>query len=421
MRKKLKAVSILMAATMVLSLTACGGSDSDSKQADSKDKEIYLFCESAEIADGIKTTTDKYAASHPGVSFVIETNSEDYGTNLKTKFAGSEEPDIFGLHGYSDAALYEEYLVDLSDQSWVSTMTDLAVENIKVNDKILGFPLMVEGLGYVYNAELFQNAGIAEVPKTFSEFKAACEKLTEAGISPISETYMDGYQGGYFFLNTAVALQDDPNGFMEGLSDGTSEIVGNKVFEDLADFLQYDYSQCENPMNTDYNTRIASLANREVAMTCGGNWLQSSFKEVDDTLDFKMMGMPIADDKDYDVIGISVAQYWGVNKNSDVAEEAIDFLNWLATDEEGQECLTTDLQAIPAFTDIEANEEAVGTLGASVSEYIQEGKTVGRYSSYFPDGVGDKWGEDVQKFVAGQITKDEFLKALEEDWYNLAN
>lgn len=419
MRKLFKVSAVLMSVAMVMSLTACG--TSDSKKSGSKDKEIYLYCESSEIADGIKSTTDKYVKSHPGVKFTIETNAEDYSTNLKTKFNGGTEPDIFGLHGYSDAELYEEYLEDLSDQSWVGNMIDLATDNIKVNGKILGMPIAVEGLGYVYNAELFEKAGIKEVPKTFSEFKDVCEKLKKSGIDPISETYMDGYQGGYFFMNTAIALQDDPMAFMDGLTDGTSDIENNKVFSDLADFLKYDYSQSVNPMNTDYNTRVALLANREVAMTCGGNWIQPSFTAVDKTLDFKLMGMPIADDKDYDVIGVSVAQYWGVNKNSKVKKEAKEFLEWLATDSEGQECLTTDLAQIPAFTNMTANEEMVGTLGASVSEYIAAGKTIGRYSSFFPDGVGDKWGEDVQKYVAGQINKAEFLKALEEDWKNLAN
>lgn len=418
MKKRTRLIAGLMAAFMTVSLSACGGSG---EEKEGGDKEIYLFCESAEIAEGIQATVDKYTESHPEVTFIVETNSEDYETNLKTKFAGGEEPDIFGLHGYSMAALYEEYLVDLSDEPWVSDMIDLAAENITVNGKVLGLPLTVEGLGYVYNAELFEKAGISGPPKSFSEFKEACEKLSAAGIEPVSETYMDGFQGGYFFMDTAVALQDDPEAFMEGLSDGTSKIVGNQVFEDLADFLEYDYSQCKNPMNTDYNTRIAALANREVAMTCGGNWIQTTLTDVDETLDFRMMGRPIADDRDYDVIGISVAQYWGVNKNSDVAEEAIDFLNWLASDSEGQKCFTQNMKMIPAFTNLEADEEAIGTLGVSVSEYIREGKTIGRYSSYFPDGVGDKWGEDVQKFVAGQISKDEFLQMLEEDWYNLAN
>lgn len=417
MRKNSKIISVIMAVLIIASLVGCG-SQSGPKGGT---KEIKLFCESAEVLDGLTAMANKYEESHEGVKIVIETNSESYSTTLKTKFAGGEAPDIFGLHGYSDAELYEEYLVDLSDQPWTSGMINLAVENIKVNDKILGLPLTVEGLGYVYNADLFNEAGISNPPRNFSEFKETCEKLTDAGIVPISETYMDGYQGGYFFMETAIALQEDPHGFMEGLSNGTSEISGNKAFEDLAEFMLYDYSQCKNPMNTDYNTRVASLANREVAMTCGGNWIQSSLTAVDETLDFRMMGRPIGDDKDYDIIGVSVAQYWGVNKDSEVKEEALAFLNWLATDPEGQKCITSDLGFIPAFTTFEADAKAAGTLGASVSEYIKEGKTIGRYSSFYPDGVGDKWGEEVQKFVAGQITKEEFFTALEDDWYNLAN
>lgn len=415
-------LAFLCATTMLFSLTACGSTPSTVGSQDDQEQtaEIYLYCESSEVLEGLQKTADLYHELNPNVTVVVETNAESYSESLKAKFAGGEEPDIFGLHGYSDASLYSEYLADLSNEPWVPDMAEITVDNITVDGKILGMPMSVEGLGYVYNADLFAEAGITEVPSTLSEFKTACEKLAAIGVSPISETYMDSFQGGYFFCDVAIAQQEDPMAFMEGLSNGTSKVVGNAAFENLADLLVYDYSQCINPMNTDYNSRIALLANGEAAITCGGNWIQPSFTQVDPDLNFKMMGVPLADDKDYDVIGVSCAQYWGVNANSEHVQECKDFLNWLATDPQGQECLTKNIQLIPGFTTIEADESVMGSLGMSVSEYLKAGKTVGRYSSYFPDGVADKWGEEVQKLVAGQCTKDEFLLALQEDWYDLA-
>lgn len=427
-------LALLMTGLMVFGLSACTTSQTETPAAEvptadttttvpdeTKQKEIYLFCESSEMVEGLEATTALYTQLHPNVTFIVETNAESYTTSLKAKFAGGEEPDIFGLHGYSDAALYEDYLLDLGNEVWSKDIVDIARDNITVNGKLLGMPMGIEAVGYVYNSKLFEKAGITQVPKSLSEFKAVCDQLRDSGVNPISETYMDSYQGGYFFTNLAIAMQDDPMAFMKGLTAGTSSIVGNAAFERLADLIAYDYSQCVNPMNTDYNTRVAYLASDEVAMTCGGNWLQPSFTALDKASDFLMMGMPLGDDQNYDFLCVSVNQFWGINANSDCVDECRAFLEWLATDPAGQECISVKMQFIPAFKTFSANAEDAGSLGRSVSEYIAADKIKGRYTSFYPDGVADKWGEDVQKFVAGQFTEDEFLKALEEDWYNIAN
>ena len=49
-----------------------------------------------------------------------------------------------------------------------------------------------------YNKEIFEKHGIS-VPKTYAEFKAACDKIKAAGITPIYEPISDGWHHVLWF------------------------------------------------------------------------------------------------------------------------------------------------------------------------------------------------------------------------------
>ncbi len=50
----------------------------------------------------------------------------------------------------------------------------------------MSLPWTYENLGLIYNIELFEKAGITELPDTMDELEAACEKLSAAGITPFA-------------------------------------------------------------------------------------------------------------------------------------------------------------------------------------------------------------------------------------------
>lgn len=423
--KKMKKVLVLaLAGVMTLGLTACESSDTTEGGGESKasgdKKTIYIYQMKIEIDEALKEVTKKYTETHPDVEFVVESASDNYNTSLKTKFTGGEAPDIFTLTGYEDAKMWSSNLEDLSGEPWVENMVDQAKEGIVIDGKVCGFPTSVEGWGYMYNKKLFEQAGIKTLPTTMTELKEVCGKLSDAGIQPLTECYMDWYQAGMFMVNTGIARQEDPMGFINGLNDGTKTFVGDPIFTELANFLLYDVSQCESPMNTDFNTQMAQFTSESVGFTAGGNWNQPALDAVSEDIESGLMPFPINDDSETnDKLYVGIAGYWGVNTNSPVKEEAKDFLEWLATTEEGQSCMTKDLQLIPAFTNFSADAESIGDLGTDVSKYVQEGKTYGFYYSFYPDGFNQAAGEAVQRLVAGKASVDEFLQELQQQWDNL--
>ena len=419
-----KPAALLLVLALVLGLTACGSSpSSEDTSSDDGDevKTIYIYQTKIEIQEALETVTAKYTETHPNVRFQIESTADGYNTGLKAKFAGGEAPDIFSITGYSDALVWQSRLADLSDGAWVSDMVPAAQENVLIDGQVLAFPLSVEAAGYVYNTGLFQAAGIDKVPTTREELADAVQKLSDSGVAaPITECYMDWYQLGNFMVNLGFAGQEDSKAFIDGLNDGTESFVDNPVFEELADYITFEYNLSTNPATTDFNTQTSMVASQDLAMTIGGNWSQPTYDAVDPSLPVSLMGIPYSSSEEENDQLYLVGTYWGVNKDSDALPEIKEFLNWLTTTDEGKECLTLDLQFIPAYNSIPADPDSIGALGQAVSDYIAAGKTDNIYYTFYPDGFAQAAGEAVQKLGAGKSSVDEFLQELQDSWDSLS-
>lgn len=221
-----------------------------------------------ELSEQMNDMAEAYMEEHPDVDLQIESIiSEDYDTVLKTRFANGEAPDIFNNQGYQNMTLWSEYLEDLSDQPWVDEMVDTSKEGISMDGKIYGLPLYIEGYGFLYNKDYFEQAGITEVPTTLDEFKEVVQKLEDAGISPISVNGAEWYPNGLFLANIPVASQDDPNKFLEDLNNGTETFRDNQLFYDWLDLVDVMKEHAvTDPLSVDFSGVVSDFATGKVAM-----------------------------------------------------------------------------------------------------------------------------------------------------------
>ena len=381
-------------------------------------QQVVLYNNKIEIVEPLERMAAAYTASHPGVEIIIDTTgSDDYATALKTRFTGGEAPDIFVITGVEQRKLWMEYLEDLSDQPWVSDMMDIAKPDITSDGKVYGFPVGIEGYGYMYNKDVFAAAGIAAVPKTLAELQDASDKLTAAGFTSFVNTFGSWYQSGMFYFSAALAQQEDPYAFIEALNNGTETIVGNEAFIGLADMIAIDYAGCESPLNTDFSTQVAKFGSGTAAIAMGGTWNQPTLNDVDPNLNVGLMPLPLLPDAtDNNVLYAGVTNYWAVNNGSPVKEAAKEFLNWLVSEKEGQRYLTTEIVNIPAFKSVPVDSEAIGPLGQSLSDYLLAGKVRGIYNSRYPFSATEAFGTIIQKYAAGNIDKDQFQQELQSAW-----
>lgn len=443
-----------MVIVLAMILTACGGnnnatngsSDSntstnqssntntssntgtDSSTSEKEPVKIKIFQFKVEIAEQLAKLIEEYEAENPHVTIELETvgGGADYGAALRAKFNSNDKPDIFNNGGFTDLDLWLEHLEDLSDQPWVANTVDVAKEPMTKDGKLYGQPLNLEGYGFIYNKDLFAQAGITTVPTTISELEQAAIKLQDAGITPFVNGYGEWWVLGNHFVNIPFAQQADPNAFIEGLNNGTASIVGNPQFEQWVDLfdLTLKYGG-RNPLQTDYNTQVTDFATGKAAMTQQGNWTQVAISAANPDINIGFLPMPINDDSAaMNKLPVGVPNNWVVHKNSAVKEEAKAFLNWLVSSETGQRYITEEFKFIPAFKNIPAEEAVLGQLATDIITYSKEDKTISWNWFKFPGGeaTSNEFGDIMQAYVAGQLTKEKFLEQLQAAWQaNLNN
>lgn len=432
MMKKRAALTMSSVLLMSTVLAACGGNTGNTASDNASNgsagnsgavKTVKIFQFKTEIVEGLNELKVEFEKEHPNIKLDIQTvgGGADYGAALKTKFASGDAPDIFSNGGYAEMALWADKLEDLSDQPWVKDLIPLAAEPMTKDGKTYGMPMNLEGIGYVYNKDLFAKAGIKETPKTITELEEAAKKLQAIDVIPFGNAYQEWWLLGIQGISVAFAQQPNVDEFIQGLNAGTASIVGNEKFKDWSNLLNLTvkYGQ-KNPLTTDANTHLAMFANGETAMMQEGNWAQTLVDNIKPDMNIGMFPMPINDDPEAnDKLSVGIPANLVVNKESGSKEEAKTFLNWLVTSDMGKEYIVKKWKFIPALSTIPATPEDIGLLGADVWNYVKEGKVYGLQASKFPDGVTQEFASVIQELIANKVDEAGWEQGMQAAWDKL--
>ena len=127
----------------------------------------------------ITTAMEEYAAKYTektGVPVKVITGggSSDYNTVLKAEMQSGREPDIFVIEGPSSYDLWADKIADQTGAEW----TQYTAAAYMDGDKVVGFPVAVEGYGLAYNKNILDKAGIDPATlTTYDAYEAAFAKL----------------------------------------------------------------------------------------------------------------------------------------------------------------------------------------------------------------------------------------------------
>ena len=216
--KMKRIVSTLLAGVMAMSLVACGGSSAPAEPAaeqpaaetaapaaepaaepaaventdSSEPISLTMWCIATESDSNrhayeaaIAEMQDKY----PNINFTWEAfENQSYKTKIKAAVSANEMPDIFFtwscafLGDFVDAG--KVYCLDDAYQNWKSELPENMLGNTTYDGKHYGVPTTMNIVGLFANMELLEQVGYTEIPGTYDEFIACCDKLKEAGIIP---------------------------------------------------------------------------------------------------------------------------------------------------------------------------------------------------------------------------------------------
>jgi len=346
----------------------------------------------------------------------------DLGTQLKADLAAGDMPDIFGINGLEDYKEWAALVADLSGEGWVKN-TSVA---FKVDGKVFGFPVAVEGWGMAYNADMLKKVGVD--PKTlvnYAGYKAAFEKLDKAkatlGIKSVvsmAAAIDMGWVTAHHNFNSLLS-----NGLKYGDLSVVNSLLAGKVdakrLSEYADWVELLFKYADKAVLTtgNYDSQVGAFATGQAAFLHQGNWTDPNMTQANAT--FKMAFAPHGSmAAKTDGIFVAAPSFYVINKNSKSIAAAKKFLNDLVYTEAGNKYMVVDAGMIPAFSNVKLNP--TGQLSKSVQEYAASGKIYSWSQYYFTGDFRDKTLAPIyNQFATGSITKKQFVDLMTKAFVSL--
>lgn len=181
-----KILATLLVLVTVLSLCACGNKDGKDKIT------LTMWC--------IATKSDSNRASYEAAIKDMEkkypdikldwsaTENEAYKTKIKTAVSGNSMPDIFFTWSCAFLGDFVKadkvYCLDNAYKKFANDLDEKMCKNTTYDGKKYGVPLTMNIVGLFANMDILKEVGYNDVPGTYDELIACCDKLVAAGKIP---------------------------------------------------------------------------------------------------------------------------------------------------------------------------------------------------------------------------------------------
>lgn len=406
-----KSVFAIAAACMVTvgALAGCGGQGKDTaaevpqtesvkaeaskeqqetpaKEAGSKEKVVVTaLIQQSRNFEGLQKMIQKLEEEE-NIKIDAQIVPDDESLNMiKMKLNSGECPDIID---YNVPAVYDiidpaSNFADMTGEAWTDRL--VIPGNVTAKDgKIYGFPfLSVPGLhGFIYNKDVFDKAGV-EVPATWDELLAACEKIMESGTTPIFMPKDTWVPQILMTDNFAKILGAD------GCKDFADKILKNETkWSDVPEFAEVLDKYLElyqkgyvnsNFASATYDDAIAAVADGTAAMHFNGDFFATSVLEANPEAQIGMFPISMKEGADVITENMSSAGFvaYKNSENLDVVKKIFD----LWSTPEYANLYFADRPAFPAFQGVDGGK--VPDYLAEINEnYIKEGKAIPEFNYY---------------------------------------
>lgn len=422
--------ALILAVVMVLSLCACSQEKATESTAANADPATES---AAPAADTGKTVVywcmwEATEAQGQAIAESVAQFEQETGIHVDLQFKGRsgireglqpalDAGQVIDLFDESTArinSIFEPYTLDLEElaakynyeetahASLMNMCRDLAGGTLK------SIPYQPSMWGFFYNKAIFEEAGITEVPTTWDEFLEVCEKIKNAGYAPITcddaySTCMFGHHVGRFVGEDGVT-----DIVTNGKWDDPAVVQFAKDYEELA---QKGYFVDTIASNVWPTGQIADIGAGQAAMYLNGSWLPNEIKDTTGP-DFQWgcFAYPELEGCTYGLeAGIYSAQCYGINKESEVADEAFQLITYLTKGEPDQK-LSTMSVGIPADTTNTEWPEMLAAVKPVMENYsVMWQSYVGANSNA---DITPALKENILKLCGGDITADQFVENM---------
>lgn len=335
---------------------------------------------------------------------------------LQPALDGGTQIDMFDEDIDRVNGMYADYLMDLeelakgNDYEATANPALMAACREAGGGTLKTIPYQPNIFAFFYNKALFEQAGIEKEPATWAEFLDVCQKLKDAGITPM--TMDDAYATcviGYH-LARLVGEERVKEIVNNGEWDDPAVLQMAKDIEDLATKGYFSEMVGSNVWPAGQNSELAVGT---AAMYLNGSWLPNEVKAMTGP-DFQWgcFAYPAVENG---VNGPETnnfgAQVFGINKDSKMSKEAFDLITYITKGEYDKKLADLSV-GIPSDTTNTEWPEMVAcakpAMDASTARFTW---ACGVESNVDMTPVIK---ENFIKLMAGSMTADDFVAAMQE-------
>jgi multiple sugar transport system substrate-binding protein len=402
-------------AIMALAFTGCGGS------SDSGDQE-----EASGDASGTTLKFQQWWGAELPEGYldqVVADFQEESGITVELLTAPWADTKTAITAGAANGTIADIISVD---GAWLAEFVDMGIltdiEAAGVDTSVVSDFWKVDGTGYVVpvnnfaypmyvNMDILKDAGVDEIPATWSELLDACKKIKDSGKQAfalnLGTTNANGIQNVYGGTGWAsdIKLKND---------EGKYDVAGNDGQKELAEFYKemYDNGCLYEGMATLEEAEMTSnFAAGNCAFTVASAATMSQFTDVN----FETALIPSKDDYE-GKHGICYASWAvGISEACENKEAAAQFVNYLLTGKDGDVSagLASTMSAFPNSTVANPDYSEAPEQFQSFFELYKENYVINEYIG-LPNAsdVMTNMTNDLVKYLEGDIEVDAML----ENW-----
>lgn len=431
MKKKL--LSIFTAVVLTVSMAACGkGSGADNVDKD-KSKSV-----GEEVTLSVMVTTrpttdakDFYLdwlpelvkEKYPNINIEVEQLPTDqYKQTVRLKFASGQGPDIFTWWpGLQAQDLVEAgYVRDMSDFSLLEKFNSDIASSYEFDGKTYAIPLGSSFLTTWYNKDMFEDAGITELPENWDEFLDCCEKLKSAGYTPIATGDKQSFviQFEMYQIGASQIYADNPE-FDDQLFTGETKFTDECWEETVSKFeeLYENGYVIENSLGLSQEQSRQAYLDGKAAMTFDGSFGYDALNK-DGAASFEkgMFALPSNEPGEELVYNLTPSNGLFVSADSEKQEAINQVLEYWFT--EGTplfEKWTTTTSDISCYEGVTDSRELI-------KEYLERYKdnaSIYNLNNAWPEGVSDTMCTKFQEVITGNADAKDVCQAMQNKFEEL--
>ncbi|MGO4695616.1 ABC transporter substrate-binding protein [Paenibacillus sp. 2TAB26] len=364
----------------------------------------------------------------PNITLEVQKLPDDqYNTSVRTKLAAGQGPDIFWIFPKNAAGGVIDFAkagfaADLSDLKFWDNIGAGAKEDMSYDGKPYGVAEGLDYLGVYYNKEMLEQVGVTEFPKDWTSFLEACQKLKDAGITPIVLGDKDPWviQFGMYPIAANVVYPDEMD-FDVKVQNGEKSLNDPKWVKTISMYKElYDKGYVvKNSLGVGSAQASQLFIDGKAAMTFTGTWDYASMTSKG-AAEFNrgFASLPGNDAGKPTFVSAATAAGYGLNAKSKNLDAAKEILNYLFDGEsELFKAYVASNSSISVYKDVPLTNELFKDVN---DNYQTNGNSVYFSNQMWPAGVSDVMQAKFAEIIGGQkTTPEDVAKAMDEKFQEL--